>query len=115
MKYAAIGALLGGVLVGGMFAAGGTQPTALAQRATSYPAGGQSQLMALSTPVSQKYQQVTVIDPLGRVMSVYHIELASGQIELKSVRNITWDLQMIEFDTAKPAPQEVRSMVEPRL
>ena len=114
MKGAVIGALLGGVLVGGLLATGGGQPTALAQRPTSYPATSQSQLIALATPAGQKYQQVTVIDPAGRVMTVYHVDLASGRIELKSVRNITWDLQMIEFDTAKPTPQEVRSMVEPR-
>jgi len=47
-------------------------------------------------------------------MSVYHIELATGKIALRSVRNIHWDLQMTEFNSADPLPREIRSLLEPR-
>ena len=47
-------------------------------------------------------------------MGVYHIDLATGEVSLKSVRNIHWDLQMIEFNGTRPLPREVRSMLEQR-
>jgi hypothetical protein len=48
------------------------------------------------------------------VMSVYHLELSSGAITLRSVRNITWDLQLREFNGVAPLPQEIRALLEPR-
>jgi hypothetical protein len=51
---------------------------------------------------------VTVIDPGQRVMGVYHVDRETGEIALRSVRNLTWDLQMIEFNSGKPLPQDVR-------
>jgi hypothetical protein len=52
---------------------------------------------------------VTVIDPKARVMSVYTIDPKSGEITLRSVRNITWDLQLIEFNATSPTPRELKS------
>ena len=71
---------------------------------------GSPELIALSSDVGQTYQQVTVVDPKSRVMSVYHIERATGKIELKSVRNIRWDLLMEEFNAVSPLPREIRAM-----
>ena len=51
----------------------------------------------------------TVFDPKQRVMAVYHEDRVSGELVLKSVRNITWDLQMIEYNSGKPLPQDIRS------
>ena len=45
-------------------------------------------------------------------MGVYHIDLASGEIVLKSVRNIHWDLQMGEFNGNKSAAREVQSLLD---
>ncbi len=88
-----------------VFAAAG----ALGQRGeapSSRPAvlqGGE--LVAVATTVGNQYQQVTVIDP-----SVYHVELTSGKITLRSVRNLRWDLQMTELNTNHPLPQELQSL-----
>jgi hypothetical protein len=57
-------------------------------------------------------QQVTVIDPKTRVMGVYTIDQKSGEITLRSVRNITWDLQLIEFNATSPTPRELKSQRE---
>ncbi len=73
--------------------------------------GSTSGLITLTTPVGEKLEQLTVIDPELHVMSVYHIELASGEISLKSVRNIHWDLQMLEFNGKTPLPNEIRNML----
>lgn len=76
---------------------------------TAHPSG---QVVALQTTVGTEHQQVTVIDPATHVMSVYHIDLATGQIALKSVRNIHWDLQLTYFDCASPLPQEIQAQLE---
>ena len=57
---------------------------------------------------------VTVIDPQKRVMTVYHVGGDSGQIQLKSVRPLQWDMEMNGYNTGKPLPSEVRAGLERR-
>ena len=64
--------------------------------------------------VGEKSQMLTVVDPRQRVLSVYHIDLTTGKITLKSVRNIQWDLQMAYLNNENPLPQEIRSLLEQR-
>jgi hypothetical protein len=52
---------------------------------------------------------VTLIDTSQHVMAVYQVDRGTGEITLKSVRNFTWDLQMKDFNTGKPLPQDIRS------
>ena len=59
-------------------------------------------------------QPLVVLDPATRVMGIYHIDRATGQLSLKSVRNVHWDLQLEEFNSAVPTPREIRSLVERR-
>lgn len=72
------------------------------------------EMIALSQDLGEGRQQVTVIDPKARVMAVYRIETASGEISLMSVRNIHWDLQMEEFNGKNPSPRDIRSLLEQR-
>jgi hypothetical protein len=69
-------------------------------------------LMAFSTDVGNGTQQITVIDANERVMSVYHVASGKGEIELRSVRNIRWDLLMEEFNGVRPLPREIRVLLE---
>jgi hypothetical protein len=71
-------------------------------------AGG-SELFTQVTATEGLPLAVTVVDPRQRVMAVYQVERASGEITLKSVRNLTWDLQMIGYNSGKPTPQDIRS------
>jgi hypothetical protein len=79
------------------------------------PPGARAQaageLLAL-TAVYGNVQQVSVIDSRERTLAVYHLDLTTGQCELKSVRRIHWDLQIEDFEGKSPLPQEVRTMVE---
>ncbi len=112
MRHAALGVGLLASLVGAALVAAVVPSVGFAQRTPSVtPAVASDKLIALSTAAGQ-YQQVTVIDPETRALSVYHIELATGQVTLKSVRRIHWDLQMHEFNANHPLPAEVRSMIE---
>ena len=77
-------------------------------------AASAGELITHSTTVGNEYQVLTVIDPKLRAMSVYHVELASGEIQLQCVRNIRWDLQLEWFNGTGLSPPEVRSMLESR-
>jgi hypothetical protein len=95
---------------------------AMAGRGVSGPAyggGGEmsplppsGELIAHVTAVDGQPQIVTVIDPRQKVIGVYHVDRATGEITLKSVRNFTWDLQMVEFNSGEPLPQDIRSGLE---
>ena len=88
-----------------------------AQRPVHLPAAngfGNGQLIALHAEGTEGQQQVTLIDPQQRVMSVYHINTGTGSITLRGVRNLRWDLLMEEFNGASPSPQEIRSLIEPK-
>jgi hypothetical protein len=70
-------------------------------------------LIAFTATVGDNGQQITIIDPQQRVMSVYWVD-HEGKLALKSVRKILWDLQMVDFNGVSPQSREVRSLVEPR-
>jgi len=117
MKCWVLGTLVGVGLVtavalaeqrGDMF---GQRPTA-AVPAPAATAG--AELIVVPASIGEKAQMVTVIDPRQRVLSVYHIDLVTGKIALKSVRNIQWDLQMAYLNNESPLPQEIRSLLEQR-
>lgn len=74
----------------------------------------QGNLIALNSDVEEGRQQIVVIDAKSRVMSVYHIDHATGVISLKSVRNIHADLLMDEFNTESPLPKEIRAILDQR-
>jgi hypothetical protein len=84
--------------------------------ASSSPTPGQTdeKLIAFSAPAGETRQQITLIDPVLRTMSVYHIEKDTGEITLKSVRRFHWDLQMEEFNGVEPTPRDIRSLIEQR-
>ncbi len=115
MRAAMLGALVG---VGLALVAVGATPDG---RQTLTPRAGphgavrpSGDLIALSVTVDNRFQQVTVIDPKLRAMSVYHIELATGKIEFLSERNIHYDLQMESYDNKGVLPEEILSMLESR-
>jgi hypothetical protein len=114
MKRAILGALLGAGLM--LLAAGllGQRNEVFAQRAAPYQLSTGSDMIVVPMPAGDKAQVLTVIDPHLQSMGVYHVDLTSGKIALMSVRNIHWDLQMMEFNGVNPLPREIRLQLEQR-
>ena len=112
MRMAVVGAL---IIAGLTTAAVAVRPDgakAFDERMESYrPNASDSHFVAFSTTVENKYQQVTVIDRARRVILVYHVELASGSVELRSARNIESDLQLYDYNGKPPLPSEIRSQL----
>jgi len=113
MRGAALGVLVGAAVVWTAFGVPGGNP-AWAQRDSAGQLTGERELIALAAPASDNGQQYVVIDPQTRAMGVYYVDAGTGTIKLKSVRNLTWDLNLLQFNGASPLPEEVRTMVEPR-
>src|SRR5687767_472634 len=117
MKFAAWGIGLGFALVLVVGAICFERAAVYAQQPGGQPvdkAVPSGQLMALSAELGDGRQQITLIDPRTRVMSVYQIDRTSGEISLKSVRSVHWDLLMDEFNSDSPTPREIRSLLEQR-
>jgi hypothetical protein len=109
MRQTMLGALLIAGLVIAATATRSSSESAPAGPASFLPAAPGGELFAHVTAAEGGAQLVTVIDPRSRVLAVYHVDRADGKITPKSVRNITWDLQMIEYHSGDPLPQAIRS------
>jgi len=106
--------LLAGVtvlLIGASWCWSGNGVEVFGQRpAPTAQAGGE--LITHTVVVNDKIQLLTVIDPRARAVAVYQIDTASGAIALRSARNMVWDLQLTEFNSANPLPREIRTLLE---
>ncbi|MBL8826812.1 MAG: hypothetical protein JNM18_07475 [Planctomycetaceae bacterium] len=71
-----------------------------------------SELITMLSPLGDVHQQLVVIDPRVRTLSVYHIQTATGEVALKSVRNIHWDLQLSHFNNTGLTPPEIRTLLD---
>ena len=108
MRQSLLGALLGAGLVIAMTAGRSASETAGPLLAASpFDHGGT--LITHVTGADGQEQMVTLIDPQQRVIAVYQVDWSTGRITPKSIRNFTWDLQMIEFNSGDPLPQDVRN------
>lgn len=71
-------------------------------------------LIALSADAGDGREQITLVDPKAHVMAVYHIDRNTGEVSLKSVRNVHWDLQMDEYNGVRPSPRDIRALLQQR-
>lgn len=116
MRKVILGALVAvGLLVAGI---GAFVPAreALAQRSVmaAHESVGEAGMIAVAGPSSDTGQWISVVDPKSRAIAVYRIDGATGRIKLAAVRNIHWDLQVMQLNSESPLPQEIRSMLDQR-
>lgn len=72
----------------------------------------QSELITHFAPSNNGPHTMAIVDPQRKVLAVYHIDANTGAASLKSVRNLSWDLQMTQFNSDSPSPQDIRSGLE---
>jgi hypothetical protein len=109
MRQSLLGAVIGAGLVIAMTADRGSSEPAGGPLLSSSPFGASGALITHVTAAEGHEQMVTVIDPQLRVMAVYRVDRSTGKITPTSIRNFTWDLQMIEYNSGNPLPQDIRS------
>ena len=111
MKSAVWGSIVGaGLIIALSLWWSSIEPAQAAGTHSSMAAG--AELISFTTEIDDHRQQLTVIDPVMKVVTVYHVTKDTGEISLKSVRNIRWDLQLEEFNSASPRPQEIKRALD---
>lgn len=103
-------ALLAGMIIFGSWVTlwSQTYPGVGFSNSTTPMSSATNELTVHSTVLPTGIQQLVVMDTSARTMAVYHVE--QGKLMLRSVRNITWDLQMEQFNGQAPLPSELRQV-----
>lgn len=65
-------------------------------------------LEVVSSMLPSGVQQIVVVDSQNRAMAIYHVDPAQGKLVLRSVRNLSWDLSMEQFNGQAPLPSDLR-------
>ena len=81
-------------------------------RAQRTPNATLGELQIVQAKTTDGGQHLVVVDTGERVISSYFVDGETGEITLKSVRNIRWDLMMEEFNGKQPSPREIRALLE---
>ncbi|GIW95215.1 MAG: hypothetical protein KatS3mg110_3256 [Pirellulaceae bacterium] len=108
MRGMLVGAVGGGVLAGLIGLWLSDRSTVMAQ--IEQPAARSHDIIAVPL-AGESGRFLAVIAAQSRVMGIYEIHPTSGAIALRSVRNITWDLQLEELNTGAPSPKEIRALL----
>lgn len=56
--------------------------------------------------------RVIVIDPARRVMAVYEVGREKGEIKFLSSRNLSYDMQMLGYNSVDPSPEDIKQTLE---
>ncbi|MGA0041131.1 MAG: hypothetical protein ACO3NZ_14905 [Pirellulales bacterium] len=92
-----------------------TPPWAVGQRQPS-PDGlaptADSMWLWMSQREGDPNQLLLAIDRETRHAAVYHVDLTSGTLTLRSTRNLSWDLLVDDFNGREPSPTALRNMLE---
>lgn len=75
-------------------------------------ADAQESLWVSTTPLDASRQLLLVVDPLQRVLAVYHVDTATGIVTLRSTRALAYDLQLEDFNAADPKPGALKKMMQ---
>lgn len=73
---------------------------------------GAAGLWISESPLDEGRRLLVVIDATTRRAAVYHLDVASGSLTLKSTRDLTWDLSLDEFNVEEPRPASLRKMLQ---
>jgi len=112
MRTAVVGVLMVAGLTTAALAVRPDGSRASGERTEFYrPNASERRLVVCTSTVGDKYELLTIVDPERSVILVYHVELASGDVELRCVRNIESDLQLDYYNGKSPLPSEIRSQL----
>lgn len=70
----------------------------------------ESSIHVSTSTLASGFQQLVVLDTRTRSLAIYHIDPAQGKVHLRSVRNLTWDLAMEQYNGQSPLPSELRQI-----
>jgi hypothetical protein len=74
--------------------------------------GSTGQFWTMTTPLDDGRQMLLLLDQQSRCLAIYHVDPGAGTVQLKSTRDITWDLMIEEFNAQEPKPSSLKKMAE---
>ncbi|WP_145260992.1 hypothetical protein [Planctomycetes bacterium Pan216] len=112
-KWALVGALLSGVLIGsvGWWIA---QPGDAYAQASSVLPAEQKGIVALLSPNQSGSQLLYLIDQPRQSLCVYSFDSKTKKLKLAAVRHFGADQQLAEFNNEPPTVAEIERLVRPR-
>lgn len=90
----------------------GFAAVATSQAPAPRPPAAAAGLWVSDSPLDDGRRLLIVIDTASRHAAVYHVDPASGGLTLKSVRDISWDLAVDEFNAQEPRPAALKKMLD---
>ncbi len=116
MRATLLGLLVGVIAATVVVSLGSEDSDLYAQRLGGFDAQAPTGegLAVLLGPVADGQQLVLLVDEQRQTMATYHVQVESGQISLRGVRNYRWDLQMEEFNGAEPSPEKIQALLRTR-
>jgi hypothetical protein len=116
MRAMMVGLLAGVLVTWTLDHAAPNPPKVYAQRfvGSDASASQQSDLVAIAGSVVEGQQSVLLVDTRRQTLGSYQVDAKTGQIALRSVRNIRWDLEMDEFNGMEPTPQKIQALLQSR-
>ena len=112
MRKALLGLSVGAMLMVANATIVWNQSNAYAQRPELRTSTGP--LTVIQIGGSDQLKQLAIVDQNARAIGVYHVHPTSGELSLKSVRNINWDLRLDEFNSVNPSTREIRALLRRR-
>ena len=107
--------LIGGIVALGVWLALDSSPHALAQGRSQ--AGGppaDQSVTIIHLDAGDAGDHIVLVDAGTNTMCTYFVQRETGQILLRSVRNLTWDMQLEEYNPTTPSPKDIRAVIEGR-
>ena len=112
MRATLVGLLIGiGVAFVGMIR---MEPDRVYAQSSAHESAGDSDVVALLGAVAEGQQTVLLIDPKERSLGSYQVNVKTGQVTLRSVRNFRWDLLLDEFNGKDPSPEQIKALLRSR-
>ena len=110
------GLLAGALVAWGLDAASTKLPQVHAQRfGDSDRSGSQrDELIPLAGTVVEGQQLIVLVDPRRETLASYHVDGRTGQIALRSVRKVRWDLELDEFNGTEPSAEKIQALLRTR-
>lgn len=87
---------------------------AYGQRSGHHAKFSGAEIVAITGGVAGGQQVVLLVDPVERTLGSYQVDMETGQVVLRSVRNCRWDLQMDEFNGKDPSPEQIKALLQSR-
>ena len=71
-------------------------------------------LEVIPGPVTDGKQLLMLLDRSRQCLCTYQIDVPTGQISLRCVRNVAGDLLLDDFNGTDPTPEKIRAMFQDR-